>query len=234
MKTERVFDGSHLRATAYGAATDKLIVTFRVYSRDISAFEPEKDRSAYVGRGFRHLHLTTRRSDWYLNADLPGALDAIGAFAEPFAHRVTLAFSMGGFGALMTSRVVDFDQVLLVSPHATFSPKYPPHDDRFRSTVREDAFAAAAFETIMDTPKSRADCVVLYDSSAPFDSAHADAACAMFHTARKVDLVGGGHPATRLLTNNRGFSKVMDAITGDRIEVGPILRHHAAFRAAKR
>lgn len=234
MISRPLFDGEHLRATVLGDHADRLIVTFDHWSATKDGFPPPRNRSSYVDKGFTHLHLATRRNDWFLNPDLPGALDEIATFAAGFSHRVTLAFSMGGFGALMVSRVVDFAQALLVSPHSTFSPAYPPHDDRFAAAMVSEDFAAMAYRILLDARKSRADCVVLYDSTARFDAEHATAAAGLFRKARLVDLEGGGHPATQRITNNNRFGMVMRAITGEQVDIAPLVALHKELENAPR
>jgi hypothetical protein len=221
-----IVDADHLRATVLGDAPDRLLVTFDHWQVTKTDFTPVRTRSTFVENGFTHLHLATRQNDWFLNPDLPGALKDIAEFAAPFARKVALGFSMGGFGALMLSRVVAFDRLLLVSPHSTFSPEYPPFDDRFASAMVAPEFAAIAYETILAGPTSAAECVVLYDSTTAFDTDHAGAVTRLFRETRLVDLKGGGHPATRLLTDNNRFGLVVKAITGGALDAEPLLRVH--------
>lgn len=227
-----IHDGRDMRATALGDAPDRLIVTYDHWSADKAGFPPLRVHSSYVALGFTHLHLVTRRNDWFLNRDLPGALHDIADFAAPFAHKLTLAFSMGGFGALMVSRVVAFDRVMLVSPHSSFSPDHPPHDDRFASDGIAPDFAAIACDILLGGAKSKAECAVLYDSSAPFDAAHAQAAAGLFRRSKLIDLKGGGHPATRRLTDAGRFDLVVQAITGRNFALDPLVTAHGELAAA--
>ncbi|OIP83317.1 MAG: hypothetical protein AUK37_07545 [Rhodobacterales bacterium CG2_30_65_12] len=227
-----IHDGKDLRATVLGDAPDRLIVTYDHWGADKAGFPPLRAHSSYAALGFSHLHLVTRRNDWFLNRDLPGALHDIAEFAAPFAHKLTLAFSMGGFGALMVSRVVAFDRVMLVSPHSTFSPDHPPHDDRFAARGIALDFAAMAHDIVLGGPKSKADCAVLYDSSARFDAAHAAAVAGLFRAPRLVDLKGGGHPATTRLTANGKFDLVVQAITGQDFALDALVSAHCALATA--
>jgi hypothetical protein len=226
-----IVDGQHLRATALGDNAERLMITFDHWANDKTGFTPVRRGSTFVDKGFTHLHIATRQNDWFLNPDLPGALHDIAAFAANYPQKVSLAFSMGGFGALMVSRVVDFAQILLVSPHSTFSPDYPPFDDRFQSAEIDPAFAQVAYSVILDSPKSKADCVVLYDSATHFDTDHAEAAAQLFRKTRLVDLKGGGHPATRILTDNNRFGMVVKAVTGPGIPTDALVRQHSRLLA---
>lgn len=226
MTSSLLFDGKHLRVSVLGNDPDRLIVTYDHWGADKAGFAPLKPRSAHSDRGYTHLHLATGQSDWFLNDDLPEVLDLVGRFAQAFPRKVTLAFSMGGFAALLLSRSIAFDNVMLVSPHSTFSPEYPPHDDRFVSKGVSQEVAAMAYDLLLNGPKSPADCVVLYDSLAPFDAAHAASAAGLFRNARLVDLKGGGHPATKRITNNGGFTLVQKAVMAETIDPAPILKRH--------
>lgn len=221
-----LFDGKHLRVSVLGDNAGQLIVTYDHWGADKDGFAPLKARSAHSDRGYTHLHLATRQSDWFLNDDLPEVLKVVGAFVQDYPRKITLAFSMGGFAALVLSRSIAFDNVMLVSPHSTFSPEYPPHDDRFASKGVSHEVAAMAYDRLLEGPKPGADCVVLYDSLAPFDAAHAESAAGLFRRARLVDLQGGGHPATRQITNNGGFALVQRAVMAETMDPDPILKRH--------
>lgn len=218
--------GERLRVSVLGDHPEQLIVTFDHWSRTKDGFEPVRTRSSYVQRGFTHLHFSTARNDWFLNEELPEALLKISRFAEAFPRKITLAFSMGGYGALLVSRVVGFQQAMLVSPHSSFSPAYPPHDGRFTTEVDNSDFADLANDMILSSLPSEADCVIVYDSTEPYDTEHAEASARLFRSARLVDLKGGGHPATQVLTGAQRFGVVMRAAIGDRIDTGEMEALH--------
>lgn len=231
MQPRVIFDGDHLRATALGDDPERLIITFDHWARLKTGFPPDRETSSWVEKGFTNLHIVTRRNDWFVNPDLPQALIAIADAAAGYRHKVTLSFSMGGFGALMVSRLVDFQQVLMVSPHSTFSKVFPPYDTRFASDAETSEFGNIANDLILNSRKSAAECVVLFDSATPFDTEHAQTVRQLFRKPRLVELRGGGHPATRLLTDNKRFGLLMKTITGPKIDERPLVRQHARLLA---
>ncbi|RME16239.1 MAG: hypothetical protein D6801_05890 [Alphaproteobacteria bacterium] len=225
--------GPHLEVSLRGDSAESLLVTFDHWRHDKAGFTEMPGETGYSRGGHTHLHISTSANDWFLNPDMPKALLKIARFAEGFSRRAALAFSMGGFGALLVSRVVAFDRVLLVSPHATWSPDDPPHDDRYHAEVRDAAFARAASDMVHASLKMDAECVILLDSTSPFDSDHAAAAARLFTRARLVDLKGGGHPATDLLKQAGRFGLVPKALLADRIDESRIVETHYKLRAAR-
>lgn len=210
----------------HGDAPDALAITFDHWSKAKLGFTEMKPDTAFAQRGFTHLHVSTSHNDWFLNPDMPKALLKIARFAEAFPRKLTLAFSMGGFGALLVSRVVAFDQLLLISPHSTYSKDTAPHDGRFATDIQDEAFARSANEMVHASHRMDAECVVVYDSTQPFDTAHARISSRLFTRSRLVDLKGGGHPATGVLHAAQRYNLVRNAAIGDGIDEAAFVAAH--------
>lgn len=224
---EYLFEGKKLRVSVRGPRTEKLMVTFDYWSRHKPGFGQVNRRSRYADRGFTHLHLHCRQNDWFLNRETEAALDVIAGFAQGFASAAGIGFSMGGYGTMLVSRVVDFDRVLMVSPHITFSEHQYPHETRFPAHIGNLGRALKLNERVVAGPPARAAAAVIYDSRVAGDLYHAEAAGGRFARFELVDLAGGGHPATTALTRGGQFNLVLDAITGERLDMGPIRAAHA-------
>lgn len=226
---EFLYDGKKLKLSTRGPRTDKLMVTYDFWSKTKPGFGRINPQSSYADRGFTHLHLSARQNDWFLNRETEEVLAVIADFAQGFDRAATIGFSMGGYGAMLVSRVVDFDQALMVSPHINFSEHQYPYETRFPSHIGNLGRALKLNETVISGPPARAACGVIYDSSIEGDSYHAEAAGSRFRTAQLVDCVGGGHPATTAITRAGLFPLVLDAITGDGLELAPIRQAHASL-----
>jgi len=224
---EYLFTGKKLRVSVRGPRTAKLMVTYDYWSRHKPGFGQINRRSRYADRGFTHLHLHSRQNDWFLNRETVAALDAIGAFADGFASAASIGFSMGGYGVMLVSGVVDFDRVLMVSPHITFSEHQYPHETRFPSHMGNLGRALKLNERVVSGPPARADAAVVFDGRVAGDLYHAETAAGRFGRFELVDLAGGGHPATTALTRAGHFDLVLDAITGDGLDMGKIRHTHA-------
>ena len=224
-----LYSGQKLKVSVRGPRTARLMVTYDFWSRQKPGFGRINPRSRYADLGFTHLHLSTRQNDWFLNRETEAALGVIESFARGFDHVASIGFSMGGYGAMLLSRVVDFDQVLIISPHITFSEHQYPYETRFPAHMGNLARALKLNETVASGPPARADCAVVFDSTVERDSYHAETAGSRFRAPQLVDLRGGGHPATTALTRAGQFPLVIAAITGDRLDVAPIRRAHDAL-----
>lgn len=218
----------------HGDGPDALAVTFDHWGEGKRGFSQKKAHTELARRGFTHLHVSTSQNDWFLNPEMPEALLKIADFAEPFARKLTIAFSMGGFGALLVSRVVAFDQLLLVSPHSTYSNAFPPHDDRFSADILDEGFARTAHDMVHSSLKMDAECVVVFDSTRPFDEAHARMSKKLFTRSRLVDLRGGGHPATGVLRAAKRYNMVLEAAIGHGIDETAFVDAHYQLLAVRR
>lgn len=208
-------------------------MTFDHWSQTKRGFSRMKVETGFAQRGFTHVHVSTSHNDWFLNPDMPEALLRIAEFAEPFARKLTIAFSMGGFGALLVSRVVAFDQLLLISPHSTYSKEVPPYDDRFSAQILDEDFARTANAMVHASLRMDAECVVVYDSTRPFDGAHARISKKLFTRSRLVDLRGGGHPATGVLHAAQRYNLVRDAAIGHGIDETAFVKAHYRLLKAR-
>ena len=226
---EYLFRGQKLHVTVRGPRTDKLMVTFDYWSRHKPGFGQVNRRSRYADRGFTHLHLHCRQNDWFLNRETEEALDAISAYANGFRSAASIGFSMGGYGVMLVSREVDFDRVLMVSPHITFSEHQYPYETRFPAHIGNLGRALKLNAPVVDGPPARAAAAVIYDSRVAGDLYHAETAAGRFSRFELVDLAGGGHPATTALTRGGHFDLVLDAITGAGLDMAPIRAAHAGL-----
>jgi len=224
-----LFEGKKLRVSIRGPRTDKLMVSYDYWSRAKPGFGRLNTQSRYADRGFTHLHLHTRQNDWFLNRETEAALAAIEAYAQGFDQAASIGFSMGGFGVMLVAQVVDFDRVLMVSPHITFSEHQYPYETRFPAHMGNVGRALKLNERVVSGVPSRASAAVIFDGRVAGDLYHAETAASRFARAELVDLDGGGHPATTRLTRGGYFNLVLGAITGPGLDMGPIRRAHAGL-----
>ncbi len=224
---EYLFEGKKLRVSVRGAGRAKLMVTYDYWSRHKPGFGEINRHSRYADLGFAHLHLHTRQNDWFLNRETEAALDVIARYALGFEQAASIGFSMGGYGVMLVSRSVAFDRVLMVSPHITFSEHQYPHETRFPAHMSNLGRALKLNGRAVSGPPAGGRAAVIFDSRVAGDLYHAETAAGRFRRFELVDLAGGGHPATTALTRGGHFNLVLDAITGDSLDMGPIRRAHA-------
>lgn len=214
MAPEFVFESDTLRASLAGRRHPDLIVTFDNWQWRKSRFTKPRAGAHFLKAGFAHLHLSTRANDWFLTPDTPACLDMLRELAEGYRRRAALSFSMGGYGAILLSRDIAFQQMLFFSPQTAFSPDLPPYDDRFHADPSDPDFAALVHETVLAAEPVGGDVVVAFDPSAKMDRAHARAMKLYFKAPRFVELEGAGHPASQYLTQAHRYGTIAHAVTG--------------------
>lgn len=235
MDPKILFDGEDLLVSGLGfpdqgRLPDRLFVTFDNWEHQRDGFPAPKVTMGYVDKGFAHLHLSSARNDWFLSPELTEVLDVIKTVAAPFKWRGSMAFSMGGNGAMLVSRAVQFDQILFVSPNIAFASGLPYPDERFDSDFRDPAFAKAAQDTLIRRRVKGTQAVVFYDPGISLDRAHARLTANCFDGARMVQMKGGGHPASKRIQKANRFRLFIEAATAkDGIDPTPIAEAQKAL-----
>lgn len=121
-----VFEGKFSRAICQNPHQSRLLVAFdhRSFSRE--SFAPVTPWKLAINREYSQLNVQVRDNDYYLNDDLPALCKALRRFTKPFAQVCGIGFSMGGFGALLLSKALRLDHVVLVSPQRLDFPNQSP------------------------------------------------------------------------------------------------------------
>ena len=191
---EMLFDGEHLRAEVHGPDREILFVRFdnlRLERTGFPGFEPSEKVAA---RGMAELSVVTARNDWYLNPDLEALRVALRGFTGRYKTVRCIAFSMGGYAALLLSKALRLRQAVLVSPQYCVFPALPPGDLRYARYAKTLDPAVADLADVV-APRLRG--VVVFDPLGnPMDRAHARMILTMAPNMSGVAMAFGGHPAT--------------------------------------
>ena len=103
------------------------------------AREPWAGKYVY-DKGWSHLGVLANGATWFRDPDLIARLEALrdeGFFAR--SKRVVLCgSSMGGFGALVFSRLVDDPIVIALNPQSTLDIKQVPWENRYAKGKRQN------------------------------------------------------------------------------------------------
>ncbi|GAA6163268.1 alpha/beta hydrolase [Pelagimonas sp. KU-00592-HH] len=222
-----LFDGDRLRATLFNADAKKLIVTFRQRVAEDGVFSESTPVQRFVKRGYAHLHLQARVNDWYVNDETEAFEARIAEIADPYRRVVATGFSMGGFGALRFSKALGVQHCILISPQFSIAPKVVPKDRRYRDSADD-------FDPVLGDVASRARRgmrgVVLADPFRPLDIYNAQMILKAFPKLRLCRLGCGGHPATRVLGESGGFSRVQGLLLSGQVDPEDIVAMHRAGR----
>lgn len=224
-----IFSGEHLRAAlAPGDGRDNLLmVTFDFRRTNRKGFSEANFSSVFARHGHAQLSITSRRNDWFINADTSALEAVIARVAARFARVHAMGFSMGGYGAFRFARALQLQHVVAISPQATIARGVLPDDNRYAEEAR-DFDAALGDLSTRGYPELKG--LILVDPFLRADFAHARLITRAFPGVQPLPLPFAGHPASRVIGDAGRIWLLQRAAThgGD----GGAIR--AAHRAARR
>ncbi len=198
---QTVFDGQHSRARVFHPGRGRLFVSFDSLRPKRDRFDERGPVKFFVAQGWSHLIIQTARNDWYLNDDLNALRARLAEFVVPYRRVSSMAFSMGGYGALLMSKALRMTQIFLISPQVTPFSGLPPRDPRYRMFepgMRADLGLAG--EDVHEGMRG----FVLFDPlERNKDRAHARAIADLAPGLRCLALPMAGHPADKTILESR-------------------------------
>lgn len=231
--SERVlFDGDYARAVCFNPGADRLFVTFDHWRKQHVDFAPVQASGRVMAAGFAQLCILSSRNDWYLSPDLAGLRHSLLAASGAYAEVRGIGFSMGAYGALLLSKALRLQKLVLVSPQYSIFPGRVPFDPRYHAEAAE---LAPDMDDLARDVQPGLRGVILYDPSARYrDRAHALAIEAVSPGLRRVAMPFTGHPAMAAIREARLYGKVMAAALGGDLAGGDLAgdfrRIHRAAR----
>lgn len=225
-----VFAGAHARAVCFNPGAERLLVTFDNWRKDHVAFPEAVPSRGVMQAGFGQLCVHSTRNDWYLSPDLAALRTALSQFCAGYAEVRGIGFSMGGYGALLLSKALRLDKVVLVSPQVSIFPQRYPHDDRYAAEAAElDPAQDQLAQDIVGGLQG----VILFDPIRQRkDAAHARAIAALAPGLQVVAMPLSGHPAMGAIREARLYGRVLQAAMTGRLSVAEFRAIHRAARAA--
>lgn len=225
---EQVFDGDLLRARLWmpEAPTTALYVTFRQWVPDPGTFSDRGLVHRALARGLAHLHVQTRRNDWFLNAETTALEAALARLRDRFRTARALGFSMGGYAALRFSSTLRLNQVLLVSPQVSLDPAVVPTEDRYPEAVGYDPVLGDL------TRHCRRDLVgvIVLDPFYALDLTHARLIASLAPGLAIARLGFGGHPGSAAIGHVGGFRHLQQLSFSPRTRAGDVVQLHRRLR----
>lgn len=222
---EPVFDGDLLQARLWlpDRPTTALYVTFRQWVPDPGQFDDRGRVQRAVTAGLAHLHIQSRRNDWFLNPETPALAAALQSTRARFLTARALGFSMGGYGALRFSKALRLNQVLLVSPQVSLTI---PEEDRYPEAAGFDPVAG----DLATHARKDLTGVVAFDPFYRLDALHARHIMALLPGIAAAKLPFGGHPGTAALGHVGGFRGLQRLSLSARLEMRGVVALHRKLR----
>lgn len=204
-----VFTSERYQASLFGGAEcSSLVVTFDHWKRHKAEFRPISYTRVIEEAGLAELSIRTRYNDWYLSPETDDLLEAMHKASKPFRRVINYGFSMGGFGALLTSGATNADFIFLVSPQYSIDQAICPFEHRWM----DEASQITRDVDPMSYANRNADGIVVYDPSIREDAAHAEMVTQCCPKIRPLAIRFSGHPATRITGETTNTRAVGNAI----------------------
>lgn len=222
-----VYQSEQTRIICYDAHCDDLVVSFDILRRDRNGF-PEKKPSAFFSQSnVAFLTIHSAQNDWFLNSDLAHVRQSLSAFTASFKRITAIGFSMGGYGALLFSRALRANQVVLVSPQSSIFPARAPFENRY---LQEAAKIDPKYDTMADNPRKGMRGVLLFDPMDSIDNAHAEIITGIYPNIQKAPLPFGGHPALQVISQAKLYGKIQKELLRNRFRAPEVIRIHNLAR----
>jgi len=228
MGREVLFDGAHLRAEPIRPDAEILFVRFDNLRLERNGFPQWSPSQRVAALGMAELSIMSAQNDWFLNPDLGPLRAALRQVTGRYRTVRCLAFSMGGYGALLLSRALRLRHAVLVSPQFCGFADQPPGDHRYR---RFAGLMDSKLGDLTAVTVRKLHGVVLFDPVGhPMDRAQARLILAQAPNMRAVAMTLGGHPATLAMMGTEAAQILQDHAYAGR--AGPALYRalHVAAR----
>ena len=224
---ERLFDGTHLRATLFNRHAPRLIVTFRQRVSQPGSFGDAKPVQSFVRHDHAHLHIQSLRNDWYINPETLALGRALRRLTSGYGRVSAIGFSMGGYAALRFSKPLRLRHLIAVSPQFSISPRVLPGDTRYHD-------CAGGFDDdlgrLEDNARRGLQGAILCDPFKPMDVMNAEMIQLVFPRLRICRLGGGGHPASRVLREGGHFGDLQKLLLSGEVNPAEIIALHRSSR----
>lgn len=213
-------------AIAQDTGTDDVFVTFNELGL-IRAGDRFWGDGFFEKCGIAAVGVVTDRPNWYPEADM---LDALEAIRRTVAGRrvITYGHSQGGYGALRFSRPLGAVASIAFCPQVSIDPAdIAPHDRRFESYFQPGSGGGRR----LSAADLCAANYVFYDSLETSDSLHASMIAALGNVVR-VTAPFTGHDTIRIITQSSAARLMIESFRGGALPDQAMLR--AMLRRARR
>lgn len=224
-----VFDGACLRARCFGTGEAGIIVTFDHWRKRRPGFVEMGPVQRVLDMGFRSLVISTAANDWYLNAETRELRRALTAFIPQRTIVRAFGFSMGGYGALMFSRALRLQSVMLFGAQASIRSEVVPFETRW---YREAARLPGEQDRLADLVKPGLRGVLLFDPSMRAETLQARAIQEMAPGVQLVALPFSGHPPMAMLLAGKVYGALMAQGISGVVTAAEVRALHRAHREA--
>lgn len=192
---KQIFDGNELEVfCSVQNAAPRLVVTFD-YSAASSRPPDIPACSFFAAIGFDQIHISTKKDNWYQTREFMEVVDHINSIRKGYEQVVTYGNSMGAYGAMLISGLVNATRVIAFAPQFSVDPLTVPNEHRWQAARDRIDFI---YRDVSEFISKTATKFIIYDPFYKEDQVHVD----MFRSTilfEEIKLPFAGHyPASAL------------------------------------
>ena len=138
----------------------RIVVSFRSLIRPGRPYETGESETTIRRAGLDAIHIIPNSNKWYQYPEIHDLLDRVGSITRTYETVATYGLSMGGFGALQASAILDADLSV------TYSPQFSVDSSRLDFVDRGWQRQVAGVKFLWDSPENiskKCRHVVIYD-----------------------------------------------------------------------
>ena len=228
---ECLFSGDHVDLVLNGDPTNaSLCVTFSSLNPVISA------QTKHFGfaekflndRNVPALHFIAKQNHWWQVPDMADCLRLAKSVVKTASRRVGYGSSMGGYGAIISSRALDLQAVAAFAPQYSIDPAVVPWEKRWR----EYANQIKSFDEKLESGPDKCDLYVFYDPIDP-DGVHVNL-ISETRPLKRIELPGFGHLVMKELNARGCLEPIVMGLIQNSVDAESIIQIVDLGRAEKR
>lgn len=212
-----IFDGHDIVVSAVlGFDNPDLVISFSSRNNsglhvDTPALEVNNEgESFFYKRQIPAIYFFARDNHWWQSEEVFEAIRLLNAMCirEKYTTITTYGLSMGGYGALMFSNLLQADRVIAIAPQYSIDSRVVPFETRWLEDRQRVSFI---YDDMSKGLIKNGQVIIFYDKFFDFDKRHVD----LIKSHREVDhfLVNfSTHTVARALNDMGIFSRIMETV----------------------
>lgn len=113
------------------------VVTFPHAVKDSGFDEAAFGQSYFSHKSIPAVHIRSNRSNWFQDDEIFDVVKTVRAHLKSAAQIVSYGASMGAYGALLTSKVLETDKVIAIAPQFSIDRAMVPWEKRWKNAARK-------------------------------------------------------------------------------------------------
>ena len=138
--SEVVYKGNDILVRSGKIKQNSVVVTFGPLPQSREDSNKGFGENVYEKLGFDEIHIISQSRNWYQSADMSKAISVVQELTKQHEKVITIGSSMGGFGVLTFSNLLNADYAISISGQYSIDPKIMPNESRWQYSKKRIDF----------------------------------------------------------------------------------------------